>query len=128
MEEADNLKMEVSNFKKEIKMLEDHMEEAERLRQEVKFLKKKLDVEGIKTKFENSSMILDDILRSQKPSNDKTGLGYDNERKSKCSSFTNQEINNRRGCANVLKSPINNSENFVPSYHYNDRTGMILKK
>ena len=66
------------------------MEEAERLRQEVTFLKNKLDEEAIKETFENNSMILDDILRSQKPSNDKTGLGYENERKSKCSSFTNQ--------------------------------------
>ena len=109
-------------------MLEDHLEEAEILRQEVTLLKKNLDEEYIKKKFENSSMILDDILRSQKPSNDKTGLGYYNERKSRCSSFTNRERNNRRGCANVLKSPIKHSQNFVPSYHYNDRTGMILKR
>ena len=66
------------------------MEEAKRLRQEVTFVKKNIDEEFIKTKFENSSMILDDILRSQKPSNDKTSLGYDNERKTKCSSVTNQ--------------------------------------
>ena len=91
MEEVDILKREVANFKKEIRMLEYHMEEAERLRQEVTLLRKKLDEETIKTKFENSSNILDDILRIQKPSNDKTGLGYDNERKSKCSSLTNRE-------------------------------------
>ena len=89
MEEDESLKREVANFKKEIKMLEEHMEEAERLRKEVTLLRKNLDEETIKTKFENSSNILDDILRSQKPSNDKIGLGYDNERKSKCSSFTN---------------------------------------
>ena len=98
------------------------MEEAERLRQEITLLRKKLDEETIKTKFENSSKILYDVLRSQKPSNDKTGLGYDNERNTKCSSFTNRERNNRRSCANVLKIPIKNSHNFVPSYHYNDRT------
>ena len=93
MEDAESLKKEVANFKKEIKMLEDHTKEAERLRKEVSNLKKeikKLDEETIKTMFENNSKILDDILRSQKPSNDKIGLGYDNERKSKCSSFTNQ--------------------------------------
>ena len=32
LKEAESLKREVSNFKKEIKMLEDHMEEAEILR------------------------------------------------------------------------------------------------
>ena len=67
-------------------------------------------------------------MRSQKPSNDKTGLGYDNERKSKCSSFNDQERDNRRGCANVLKIPIKNSWSYAPSSHYNDITGMILKR
>ena len=91
-------------------------------------LRKKNDDETITNFFENNSKILDDILRSQKPSNDKTSLGYDNERNSRCSSFTNRERNNRRGCANVLKSPINNSRNSSPSSHYNDRTRMILKR
>ena len=59
------------------------------LEEEGTFLRKQIDEETIKTKFENSSKILDDILMSQKPSNDKIGLGYDNERKTKCSSFTN---------------------------------------
>ena len=99
-----------------------------KIEEEGNFIRKRLDEETIKTKFENNSNILDDILRSQKPSNDKTGLGYDNERNSKFSSFTNRERDNRRGCANVLKSPIKHSQNFVPSYHYNDRTGMILKR
>ena len=87
-------------------MLEYHMEVVERLRQEVTLLRKKLDEETIKTKFDNNSNLLDEILRIQKPWNDKTSLGYDNARKSKCSSFTNRERDNRRGCANVLKSPI----------------------
>ena len=91
-------------------------------------LRKNLDEETIKTKIENILKILDDILRIQKPSNDKTGLGYDNERKTKFSAFTNQESNNRIGCANVLNIPIKNSQNFVPSYNYNERTGMILKR
>ena len=43
MEEAESLKTEVSNFKKEIKMLEDHMEEDERLRQEVSNIKKEVN-------------------------------------------------------------------------------------
>ena len=42
MKEAESLRQEVSNFKKEIKMLEYHMEEAERLRQEFANLKKEI--------------------------------------------------------------------------------------
>ena len=136
MEEAERLRQEVANLKKEIKKLEDQqtinerikdkIQKTKKLEEEGNLLRKKLDEETIKTKFENSSTILDDILRSQKTSNDKT-LGYDNERKSKCSSLTNRERNNSRGCANVLKSPIKNSQNSSPSTHYNDKTGMIFK-
>ena len=71
--------------------------------EEVTLLRNNRDEETIKTKFENSSKILYDVLRSQKPSNDKTGLGYDNERQLECSSLTNRERNNRSGCTNVLK-------------------------
>ena len=73
--------------------------------EEVTLLRNKLDEESIKTKFEKSSMTLDDISSSQRPSRDKNGLGYDNERNLKCSSFTNQEINNRSYAA-TLKNPI----------------------
>ena len=90
MEEAKRLGEEVSNLKKEIKNLEDQHTINERIKDKLQktkkleegiFLRKKLDEESIK-KFENGSNILDDILRSHKPSNDKTGLGYENERKS----------------------------------------------
>ena len=44
-------------------------------------LSKKFDEESIKLKFENSSKTLDDILSSQRLSRDKSGLGYDKEKK-----------------------------------------------
>ena len=40
-------------------------------------LKRKLEKEDIQSKFENNSKILNNILSSQRSSNDKTGLGYD---------------------------------------------------
>ena len=99
MEEAQRLRQEVANVKKEIKTIEDQQTINERIKDKIINTKKleeegtlprkKIDEETIKTKFENSSKILDDIFRSQKSSNDKIGLGYDNERKTKCSSFTN---------------------------------------
>ena len=68
-------------------------------------LRKKFDEGFIKSKFENSSKTLDDILSSQRPSRDKSGLGYDKEKKSTCSSLTNQGRNKRIYVA-ALKSPI----------------------
>ena len=67
-------------------------------------LRKRLDEEAIKSKFENNSKVLDDILSIQIPSNDKTGLGYDKVKKPRCSSFTKQG-RNKRGCVAALESP-----------------------
>ena len=39
-------------------------------------LRNKFYEESIKSKFENNSKTLDDILRRQRPSRDKYGLGY----------------------------------------------------
>ena len=53
----------------------------------MRYLKKRsynsreLDEESIKTKFENSSRILDDILNSQRASSDRSGLGFNKEKK-----------------------------------------------
>ena len=44
-------------------------------------LRKKLDEESIKTKFENNSKNIDDILSSQIPSRDISRLGYDKKKK-----------------------------------------------
>ena len=43
--------------------------------------KRNLDEEVIKSKFENSSRILDEILSSQRPSGDRSGLGFIKEKK-----------------------------------------------
>ena len=72
-------------------------------------LRKKFDEESIKSKFENSSKTLNDILSSQRPSRDKSGLGYNKEKKPKCSSLTNQG-RNKRSYAVALKSPIQKEE------------------
>ena len=55
--------------------------------------KRKLDEESIKSNFENRSRILDDILSSQRPSSDRSGLGFVKKKKKKPKSFpaTNQE-------------------------------------
>ena len=44
-------------------------------------LRKKLDEKYVQSKFEINSRTLDDILSSQRPSSDKSRLGYDKEKK-----------------------------------------------
>ena len=56
---------------------------------------KELDEESIKSKFENSSRTSDEILSFQRPSSDKSGLGFDKEKKPRYSSCTNQDGNKR---------------------------------
>ena len=79
-------------------------------------LRKKFDEESIKSKFENSSKTLDDILSIQRPSRDKFGLGYEKEKKPKCSFLTNQG-RNKRSYAAALKSQIKKEESkkYAPS-------------
>ena len=45
--------------------------------------KRKLDEEYIKSKFENRSRVLDDILSSQRPSSDRSALGFVKKKKNK---------------------------------------------
>ena len=52
-------------------------------------LRKKLDEESIKSRFENSTMNLGEILSIQRPLRDKSGLGFDKE-KPRYSSWTSQ--------------------------------------
>ena len=87
--------------------------------------RKKLDDEAMKSKFEGSSKILNDILNSQRPSNDKSGLGY----KPNYYSFTNQG-ENKKGCAAALKSPVKKEERkkYIPKFHEKNRTNMIPKR
>ena len=78
---------------------------SERLEEEITQFKKKLDEGSIKSKFENSSRILDDILNSQRASSDRSGLGFNKEKKPECFSFTNQG-GNKKSYAEALKSPV----------------------
>ena len=56
--------------------LKKRIQNSERLEAEIIQLKKKCDEKYIKKKFVNNSKTLDDILNDQRPSSDKTGLGY----------------------------------------------------
>ena len=66
--------------------------------------KRKLDEESIKSKFENRSRILDDILSSQRPSGDRSSLGFVKEKKPQSFPVTNQE-GTKKSYAEVLKTP-----------------------
>ena len=66
--------------------------------------KRKLDEGYIKLKFENSSRILDEILSSQIPSSDRSGLGFVKEKKPEGFPITNQE-GSKKIYAEVLKTP-----------------------
>ena len=68
-------------------LLKERIQALEKLEKEIIKLRKGVDEKYMKSKFENNSRILDDILSSQIPSNDKTGLGYDKVKKPGCSSF-----------------------------------------
>ena len=138
MKEAKSLKQEVSNFKEEVKRLKyqqtinekfkEKLQDSKRLEEEVILLRNKLDKEYIKSKFENTSRNLDEILSSQRPSSDKTGLGYDKENKPECFSFTFQDTN-KRNYAAVFESQIKkDSQKYAPSSHNKDRTDMIPKE
>ena len=56
--------------------LKRRIQESKKIGKEILQFKRKLDEESIKSKFENSSRILDDILSSQRPSGDRSGLGF----------------------------------------------------
>ena len=102
------------------------IQEYERLGGEIMHLRKKFDEESNKSKFENNSKTLDEILSSQISLRDKSGLGYDKEKKPECSSLTNQGRNNRSYVA-ALKSPIQKEEikKYALSSHDKDRTDVM---
>ena len=66
--------------------------------------KRKLDEGSIKSKFENSSRILDKILSIQRPSGDRSSLGFVKENKPKTFHVTNQE-GSKKHYSEVLKTP-----------------------
>ena len=61
--------------------LKRRIQESEKLVEEIMQFKRKIDEGSIKSKFENSSRIIDDILSSQRPSGDKSSLGFVKEKK-----------------------------------------------
>ena len=89
--------------------LKKRIQDSKKLEKEIIQLRKGFDEESIKSKFENSSRSLYEILSVQRPSSNKTGLGYDKEKKLEYSSFTNQD-GNKRSYVAALKSPIKREE------------------
>ena len=67
--------------------------------------KRKLDEGYIKSKFENSSRILDEILSSQRPSSDRSDFGFVKEKKLEIYPITNEE-GSKKSYAEVLKTPV----------------------
>ena len=75
-------------------------------------LRNKLDEESIKSKFENNSRNLDEILSVQRSSSNKSGLEFDKEKKPRYSSCTNQD-GNKRSYATLLMSQREESKKYV---------------
>ena len=66
--------------------------------------KRKIDEGSIKSKFENSSSILYDILSIQRPSSDMFGLGFVKEKKPENFPITNKK-GGKKSYAKILKTP-----------------------
>ena len=75
--------------------LKRRIHESERLEEEIMQFKKKIDEEYIKSKFENNSRILYEILNNQRPSSNISGLGFNKENNPECFSFTNKGGNKK---------------------------------
>ena len=107
-------------------LLRERIQDSGKLEKEIIQLIKGIDEKYIKSKFENSSRILDDILSIQIPSNDKIGLVYDKVKETKYSSITNHGGNERS--YDALKSPIKREEKnkYVSSFHEKGRTMRCL--
>ena len=56
-------------------------QDSKKLKKEINQLREGVDEKSIKSKFENKSRILDDILSSQRPSSDRSGFGFVKEKK-----------------------------------------------
>ena len=97
------------------------------MKKEVIQLRKGVDEKCIKSKFENSSRILDDILSSQRSSNNQTDLGYDKEKEPKYSPVSNQGGNKRS--YDALKSLVKREERktYVSFFHDKNRTNEVSK-
>ena len=64
-------------------LLKERIQYSEKLEKDIIQLRKAVDEKYIKSKFEKNSRILDDILSRQRPSNDKTDLGYDKSKEAR---------------------------------------------
>ena len=109
--------------------LKRRIQDSYKLEKQIIQLRKGIDEKQIKSKFHNSSRILDDILSSQRSSNDKTGVGYDKVKKPEYSSVTNQG-GNKRSNVDALKIPITKKESkkFVPSFYDKNITNEVSKR
>ena len=76
-----NQLQEAKNIEEDLDLqLKRRIQESERLGEEIMELRRKLDDKYVQLKFENGSRTLDDMLSRQRPSSDKSGLGYDKEK------------------------------------------------
>ena len=91
--------------------------------------KKKIEEGSNKSKFENNSRILDNILNSQRSSSDRSGLGFNKENKPKCFSFTNQG-GNKKSHSELLKSLVKKEESKKASLNSQEKiiNNMVPKR
>ena len=89
--------------------LKNRIQESERIKEDIMHLINKLDEESIKSKFENNSRNLYEILSVQIPSRNKSLLGFDKEKKPGYSSCTNKH-GNKIIYVDVLMSQIKRDE------------------
>jgi hypothetical protein len=96
-----------------LKQLSDKKQACEKLEVEIKLLKSELEKEKKRSKFGNSSKILDEILSSQRSPNNKTGLGYTQDSTSTSQGSVKRPIS----YADALKGSLrreDNKENMIP--------------
>ena len=84
--------------------LKRRIQESKNLAKEIIQFERNLDEGSIKSKFENISRILDDILSSQRASGDRCGLGFIKEKKPDIFPVSNQE-GSKKSYAEVLTTP-----------------------
>jgi hypothetical protein len=96
------------------KQLNDKEQNCETLEAEIVLLRRKLEKGTNLSKFESSSKILDEILNSQRPSNNKVGLGYDHKETNKGSiSGIHKSDENPKTYAASLQSSFKREKNQI---------------
>ena len=105
------------------------IQESDRFEKEIIQCKKNIDEGSIKSKFENSSRIIDDILNNQRSSSDRSGLGFNKEKKPECFFFTNQG-GNKKIYVEALKSPVKKRESEKHALNSQDKNinNMVPKR